>query len=92
MHTKRLGGKVKDMSEKRLIWFCYGMETAAENPDWFKRLRQEIGLNAIMPESPICHTSGFSASEAMARRGPFEDWRQREDRWPKAAEIGRAHV
>ena len=39
-----------------------------------------------MPESSICHTSGFQASEEIARRGPFEDWRSREDRWPKAKE------
>jgi hypothetical protein len=74
------------MSENRLIWFCYGMEQTADNPDWLKRLSQKIGLTTIMPESPICHTSGFAASEALAQRGPFEDWRQREAAWPKAKE------
>ena len=52
------------MSElrSRLIWFCYGMEEAAQSPDVLRRLRDEIGLTTIMPESPICHTSGFRAS------------------------------
>ena len=37
-----------------------------------------------MPESHICHTSGFRASEEIAARGPFEDWRSRAELWPKA--------
>ena len=74
------------MRSQRLIWFCYGMEKAAENPDWLKRLREEIGLTTIMPESPICHTAGFRASSALSKRGPFEDWRCRQEAWPQAKE------
>ncbi len=70
---------------RRIIWFC-STEIIATRPDALRRLRDEIGLTTIMPESPICHTSGFRASEALAARGPFTDWRQRTDRWPKAAD------
>ncbi len=70
---------------QRFIWFC-STEYVAEHPDSLKKLRDEIGLTTIMPESSICHTSGFRASEEIARRGPFEDWRSREDRWPRAKE------
>ncbi len=70
---------------QRFIWFC-STEYVAERPDALKKLKDEIGLTTIMPESSICHTSGFQASEEIARRGPFEDWRSREDRWPKAKE------
>ena len=76
----------KSMTQKRLIWFCYGMEEAAAQPDLLARLRDAIGLTTIMPESPVCHTSGFGVSQALAQRGPFEDWRERSDRWPRAAE------
>ena len=68
---------------QRFIWFC-NTEYVAEHPDSLKKLRDEIGLTTIMPESSICHTSGFQASEEIARRGPFEDWRARADLWEKA--------
>ena len=61
---------------RRFIWFCE-TEYVAAHPDALKKLRDEIGLTTIMPESYICHTSGFRASEEIVRRGPFEDWRQR---------------
>jgi hypothetical protein len=62
--------------ERRFIWFC-STEYVAEHPDSLKKLRDEIGLTTIMPESHICHTSGFRASEEITARGPFEDWRSR---------------
>ena len=68
---------------KRLIWFC-STEHVAEQPDVLKKLRDAIGLTTIMPESHICHTSGFRASEEIEARGPFEDWRSRTELWPKA--------
>ncbi len=68
---------------KRLIWFC-STEHVAEQPDVLKKLRDEIGLTTIMPESHICHTSGFRASGEIEARGPFEDWRSRAELWPKA--------
>jgi hypothetical protein len=71
--------------KRRIIWFC-STEIIANRPEALKRLRDDIGLTTIMPESPICHTSGFRASDQLAARGPFEDWRQRADRWPKAAD------
>ena len=74
------------MTQKRLIWFCHGMERAADQPDLLPRLRDEIGLTTIMPESPICHTSGFRASDELTRRDPFADWRTRGDAYPKIAE------
>ncbi len=70
---------------ERFIWFCQ-TEYVAEHPDSLKKLRDEIGLTTIMPESHICHTSGFRAAEEIARRGPFEDWRQRTDQYPRARE------
>ncbi|MFH1569864.1 MAG: hypothetical protein ABIL09_17865 [Gemmatimonadota bacterium] len=70
---------------RRLIWFC-GTEQVAERPEWLAALRDEIGLTTIMPESPVCHTSGFAASAEVAARGPFEDWRQRRELWPRGAE------
>jgi len=74
------------MPQKRLIWFCHGMERAADQPDLLPRLRDEIGLTTIMPESPICHTSGFRASDELTRRDPFADWRTRGYAYPKVAE------
>tara|TARA_B100000674_G_scaffold271610_1_gene224317 strand:+ start:1165 stop:2511 length:1347 start_codon:yes stop_codon:yes gene_type:complete len=68
---------------KRIIWFC-NTEYVAEHPESLVWLRDEIGLTTIMPESPICHTSGFAATPEVAARGPFEDWRSRAGRWPKA--------
>ena len=68
---------------RRFIWFC-STEYVAEHPDSLKKLRDEIGLTTIMPESAICHTSGFRATAEIARRGPFEDWRAREELWAKA--------
>ncbi len=70
---------------RRLIWFCH-TEQLADHPEQLSRLKDEIGLTTVMPESPICHTSGFRASPQLAARGPFEDWRDRSDVWPKAAE------
>lgn len=70
---------------RRLIWFCQ-TESVADQPDALRRLRDEIGLTTIMPESPVSHTSGFSASRELAARGPFEDWRQRLDLWPRGRE------
>jgi hypothetical protein len=70
---------------RRLIWFCQTEQVAA-HPEQLVQLRDEIGLTTIMPESPICHTSGFRASNELAARGPFEDWRDRVELWPKAAE------
>ena len=76
-------GRVPPDHPKRLIWFC-STEHVAEQPDVLKKLRDEIGLTTIMPESHICHTSGFRASDEIAARGPFEDWRSRAELWPKA--------
>jgi len=67
---------------KRLIWFCE-TERIADDPDVLERLRDTIGLTTIMPESHVCHTSGFRASEEISQRGPFEDWRSRSDLWPR---------
>ena len=68
---------------QRFIWFC-STEYVAQHPDSLKKLRDEIGLTTIMPESSVCHTSGFRASDEIVQRGPFEDWRSREALWPKA--------
>ena len=70
---------------RRLIWFCQ-TEHVAKQPEQLALLRDEIGLTTIMPESPICHTSGFRASPEVAARGPFEDWRERGEAWPKVLE------
>ena len=69
----------------RRIWFCQ-TEYVAAHPGSLKRLQDLVGLTTIMPESPVCHTSGFSVSEKLARRGPFEDWRRRPEAWPRGAE------
>ncbi|MEW6752737.1 MAG: hypothetical protein AB1505_17410 [Candidatus Latescibacterota bacterium] len=70
---------------RRLIWFCQ-TESVAAQPEVLTRLRDEIGLTTIMPESPVCHTSGFAASRELAQAGPFEDWRSRAEAWPGARE------
>ncbi|MDP6503125.1 MAG: hypothetical protein QF886_05895, partial [Planctomycetota bacterium] len=70
------------MHKRRYIWFC-NTEYVAEHPDSLAKLRDEIGLTTIMPESHICHTSGFRASDEIAARGPFEDWRTRAHLSPK---------
>lgn len=68
--------------KRRLIWFCE-TEKVADHPEWLPMLRDEIGLTTIMPESHVCHTSGFASTPELARRGPFEDWRERLDQWPR---------
>ena len=68
---------------RRFIWFC-NTEYVARHPDSLKKLRDRIGLTTIMPESSICHTSGFAASAQIADRGPFEDWRARQVLWKPA--------
>ena len=62
--------------KSRRIWFCH-TEYVAQHPESLQKLKDAVGLTTIMPESPVCHTSGFSASAELAKRGPFEDWRQR---------------
>ena len=71
--------------KSRRIWFCQ-TEYVAQHPESLQKLKDAVGLTTIMPESPVCHTSGFSASAELAQRGPFEDWRQRIDAWPSGAE------
>lgn len=73
------------MAKRRLIWFC-GMETVAADPSVLARLRDTIGLTTIMPESPVCHTSGFRAGEALAAASPFADWHSRTDVWERGKE------
>ena len=70
---------------RRFIWFC-STEYVADHPESLIKLRDEVGLTTIMPESHICHTSGFSASQQIARKGPFEDWKNRLDVWPRGKE------
>lgn len=70
---------------RRIIWFC-STEAVARRPETLSHLRDAVGLTTIMPESHVCHTSGFRADTELAKRGPFEDWRQRGDLWPKAAD------
>lgn len=70
---------------KRLIWFCE-TERVAEDLDSLTKLRDEIGLTTIMPESFVCHTSGFTASPEIAKSGPFEDWRTRNQLHPRASQ------
>ena len=71
--------------KSRRIWFCQ-TEYVAQHPESLQKLKDAVGLTTIMPESPVCHTSGFSASAKLAQRGPFEDWRERLDAWPRGAE------
>ena len=71
--------------KSRRIWFCQ-TEYVAQHPESLQKLKDSVGLTTIMPESPVCHTSGFSASAELAQRGPFEDWRQRLDAWPRGTE------
>ncbi len=71
------------MHPKRLIWFCE-TERVAEDLDALDELRDKIGLTTIMPESFICHTSGFAASPEIVKSSPFEDWRTREQLHPRA--------
>ena len=73
------------MAKRRLIWFC-GMETVAADTSVLARLRDTIGLTTIMPESPVCHTSGFRAGEALAAASPFADWQSRTDVWERGKE------
>ena len=76
---------MKPTHKSRRIWFCQ-TEYVAQHPESLQKLKDAVGLTTIMPESPVCHTSGFSASAELAQRGPFEDWRQRIDAWPSGAE------
>ena len=56
--------------KSRRIWFCQ-TEYVAEHPESLQKLKDAVGLTTIMPESPVCHTSGFSASAGVGPAGAF---------------------
>jgi hypothetical protein len=60
----------------RICWFV-DLEMLDERRTLLERMRDEIGLTTVVPESHISHTSGFRASPAIADSSPLRDWRSR---------------
>lgn len=58
----------------RICWFA-DLEGILERIEVLEELRDGIGLTTVVPESHISHTSGFTASDELARSGPLERWR-----------------
>jgi hypothetical protein len=58
----------------RLAWFC-DLEMLAGRLDLLRILRDELGLTTVVPESHICHTSGFAPSPEVVAASPVEGWR-----------------
>ncbi|MSS71873.1 MAG: hypothetical protein EXS64_10335 [Candidatus Latescibacteria bacterium] len=57
----------------RIGWF--GSIDEMGKPDVLRRVREEMGLNTIIPESHLCHTSGFTVSPEVPAISPVEGWR-----------------
>jgi hypothetical protein len=60
----------------RIAWFA-DLEALDADLSILERLRDEIGLTTVVPESHLSHTSGFAASAEVVATGPLEDWRER---------------
>lgn len=58
----------------RIAWFC-DLEMLQERLDLLRRLHDELGLTTLVPESHICHTSGFMPSPEVVVASPVEGWR-----------------
>ena len=58
----------------RLAWFC-DLEAFQENLAVLRVLRDELGLTTLVPESHLCHTSGFAPSSEVIAASPLEGWR-----------------
>ena len=56
--------------KSRRIWFCQ-TEYVAEHPESLQKLKDAVGLTTIMPESPVCHTSGFQRLGGVGPAGAF---------------------
>ena len=56
--------------KSRRIWFCQ-TEYVAEHPESLQKLKDAVGLTTIMPESPVCHTSGFQRLAGASPAGTF---------------------
>ncbi|MEM2906325.1 MAG: hypothetical protein QW057_01820 [Candidatus Bathyarchaeia archaeon] len=63
----------------RIVWFGCTPEETAEHPEVLRMLQESMGLNTLIPESRICHTSGFKATLDLVALSPFEGWREREE-------------
>lgn len=56
-------------------WFG-SLDEMYEHRNFLQRLREKFGLNLIIPESSLWHTSGFKPSPHVEAINPLKDWRQ----------------
>lgn len=59
---------------RRIAWFG-DLEALQENLGILRTLRDELGLTTLVPESHLCHTSGFKPSSEVVAASPLEGWR-----------------
>ncbi|MBS7609260.1 hypothetical protein KEJ19_01650 [Candidatus Bathyarchaeota archaeon] len=55
-------------------WFG-SLDEMYEHRKFLQRLREKFGLNLIIPESSLWHTSGFKPSPSVEAMNPLKDWR-----------------
>lgn len=60
--------------QRRLAWFS-DLESLQENLSVLRILRDDMGLTTLVPESHICHNSGFKPSPDVIAASPVEGWR-----------------
>lgn len=63
----------------RIAWFGWFLEGIAEHPERLRALQEATGLDTLIPESHLYHTSGFSPPPEIVASSPFEGWRTRQE-------------
>jgi len=63
----------------RIAWFGWFLERVVVEPEVLRSLQESMGLNTLIPESHLYHTSGFRASPELLALSPLEDWRSRKE-------------
>lgn len=60
---------------RRIAWFG-DIDALHEQLDILPRLRHEMGLSTLLPESSVTHTSGFRMSAKVEALNPLTRWRE----------------
>jgi hypothetical protein len=68
------GQPIDGLDKPRIAWFS-GLESLQGQLDLLQMLQDEMGLTTLVPESHLCHTSGFAPSPQVVEASPVEGWR-----------------
>src|SRR3990172_3793733 len=61
---------------RRIAWFG-DIDALHKNLTLLPRLKEEMGLNTLLPESGVTHTSGFRISREVEGLNPLARWREK---------------